>query len=80
MSNNWVEKDNKLSKTYKFDSFMDAINWMSKAAVVIDEFNHHPEWSNLYNKVNVILRTHDAGYIVTNKDRKLAQLLDDVDL
>jgi 4a-hydroxytetrahydrobiopterin dehydratase len=53
---------------------------MNKAAVVIETFNHHPEWSNVYNKVHVILRTHDAGYVVTNKDRKLAQLLDDVEL
>ncbi|MCU0421258.1 MAG: 4a-hydroxytetrahydrobiopterin dehydratase [Bacteroidia bacterium] len=75
---NWEEKDYALQKTFKFNTFTDAINWMYKASAIIDEFNHHPEWTNIYNKVHVTLRTHDAGNIITEKDYQLAKLLDEV--
>lgn len=74
----WIEKDNALHKTFVFTSFSDAIAWMSKASLVIDQLNHHPEWTNVYNKVHVVLRTHDAGNTVTDLDRTLANLLDQV--
>ena len=74
----WTEHDHKLQKTFKFNSFMEAINWMAKAAVVIDQLDHHPEWTNVYNKVHVTLTTHDAGNTVTEKDRELARLLDEI--
>ena len=57
---------------------MEAITWMNKAAVIIDELDHHPEWSNVYNKVQVTLCTNDAGNIITEKDRELARLLDEI--
>jgi len=49
---------------------------MVKAAFIIEKMNHHPEWSNVYNKVHVVLRSHDAGNIVTDRDRELAKALD----
>lgn len=73
---NWTEENNQLSKTFKFRSFADAISWMVKAAFIIEKMNHHPEWSNVYNKVHVVLRSHDAGNIVTDRDRELAKELD----
>jgi 4a-hydroxytetrahydrobiopterin dehydratase len=74
----WTEHNNQLHKTFKFKTFIEAIEWMQKAAVVIDQLNHHPEWTNMYNKVHVTLCTHDAGNIITEKDRTLAQLLDEI--
>lgn len=72
----WVETNNSLEKTYTFDSFIEAIEFMQSTSRAIDELNHHPEWTNVYNKVMVKLRTHDAGNVVTKKDRELAELLD----
>ncbi|HLP32112.1 MAG TPA: 4a-hydroxytetrahydrobiopterin dehydratase [Bacteroidia bacterium] len=73
---NWTEENNQLSKTFKFNSFAEAISWMVKASFIIEKMNHHPEWSNVYNKVHVVLRSHDAGNIVTDRDRELAKALD----
>lgn len=75
---NWTEENNQLSKTFKFNSFAEAISWMVRASFIIEKMNHHPEWSNVYNKVHVVLRSHDAGNIVTDKDRELAKALDAV--
>lgn len=75
---NWTEENNQLSKTFKFNSFAEAISWMVRASFIIEKMNHHPEWSNVYNKVHVVLRSHDAGNIVTDRDRELAKALDTV--
>ncbi|MES2655398.1 MAG: 4a-hydroxytetrahydrobiopterin dehydratase [Bacteroidota bacterium] len=72
----WIEENNKLSKTFTFKTFGDAMAWMVKASYHIEKMDHHPEWSNVYNKVHVNLSTHDAGNTVTNKDKQLAALLD----
>ena len=72
----WNEENNKLNKTYKFKNFLDATRWMFDVSEAIEELNHHPEWSNVYNKVTVNLCTHDAGNTVTDKDYALAKLLD----
>lgn len=74
--NTWKEENNKLQKTFVFNTFADAIAWMVKASFVIEKINHHPEWSNVYNKVHVSLCTHDAGNTITDKDRELAEVLD----
>jgi len=74
--NNWIEEDNKLTKTFKFKTFGDAIAWMVKASYFIEKMDHHPEWTNIYNKVMVTLTTHDAGNKITEKDRNLAEALD----
>ena len=73
---NWKEENNKLTKTFLFKTFGEAIAWMVKASFEIEKLNHHPEWSNVYNKVHVSLTTHDKGNTVTEKDRKLAEILD----
>lgn len=72
----WVEVDQKLYKQFIFKDFTEALAWMLKAAFVIEKMNHHPEWTNVYNKVNVYLTTHDAGNTITQKDRDLAKALD----
>jgi 4a-hydroxytetrahydrobiopterin dehydratase len=76
MMNNWKEESTSLTKTFVFADFGAAIAWMVKAGFAIEKMNHHPEWTNIYNKVIVTLTTHDAGNTVTEKDRKLAEILD----
>ncbi|MDX5320260.1 MAG: 4a-hydroxytetrahydrobiopterin dehydratase [Bacteroidota bacterium] len=72
----WKEENNALHRTYEFKTFVAAIAFMVNAAMHIDQMNHHPEWTNVYNRVSVRLTTHDAGNTVTDKDRQLAELLD----
>lgn len=72
----WKEENNKLTKTFTFKNFGDAIKWMVKASYEIEKLNHHPEWTNVYNKVHVCLTTHDAENTVTEKDQQLAEILD----
>jgi 4a-hydroxytetrahydrobiopterin dehydratase len=74
----WDETPNTLEKEFVFGSFEMAIEFIRQAAIRITELNHHPEWSNVYNRVHVKLTTHDAGNVVTQKDRELAELLDEV--
>ncbi len=73
----WEVKDNKLHREFKFSDFAHAFGFMSTAAPLIEKMNHHPEWSNVYNRVSVDLTTHDAGGI-TPKDTELAKLLDTI--
>ena len=61
--------------TFKFGSFAEAIGWMVSVAVYADKKDHHPEWRNVYNKVDVVLTTHDAGG-VTALDLQLAAFMD----
>lgn len=74
--NNWKEENNKLSKTFVFKTFAEAVSWMVKVSFSIEKLNHHPEWTNVYNKVQITLTTHDAGNTITEKDRELAKVLD----
>jgi 4a-hydroxytetrahydrobiopterin dehydratase len=76
--NTWIEKNNTLQKTFTFETFGDAITWMIKASFEIEKLDHHPAWTNSYNTVHVLLQTHDAGNRVTDKDRELARLLDEL--
>ncbi|NIZ61055.1 4a-hydroxytetrahydrobiopterin dehydratase [Sedimentitalea sp. CY04] len=73
----WTLLDDRdaISKTYKFESFVDAFGWMTRAAIWAEKWNHHPEWSNIYNKVTVVLTTHDVGGI-SAQDAKLARKFD----
>lgn len=73
---NWTEENNKLQKTFTFKTFGDAMAWMVKASYTIEKMDHHPEWTNIYNKVHVSLYTHDAKNTVTAKDQELARVLD----
>ena len=65
----------KISKTYKFSDFNEAFGFMSRVALVAEKSDHHPEWFNVYNKVEITLTTHDEGG-VTDKDIKLAKAAD----
>lgn len=72
----WKEQNNKLSRTFQFNDFKDAFAFMTKVALAAEKMDHHPEWRNVYNKVEINLSTHDAGDVVTDKDRKLAEEID----
>lgn len=74
----WTEKDNKLSKTFKFKDFKEAFGFMTRVAFLAEEMNHHPDWSNTYNTVKIELTTHDKGNTVTQKDRDLAKAIDSI--
>lgn len=71
-----VETPHSLEKTYEFPDFPGALSWMVQCSFVIENLWHHPEWTNVYNKVHVKLTTHDADETVTEKDMQLSQLLD----
>jgi 4a-hydroxytetrahydrobiopterin dehydratase len=72
----WKEEDNKLKRTFEFSNFIEAFGFMSKVAIIAEKMNHHPNWSNVYNKLTIELTTHDQGNIVTDRDRKLAAAID----
>jgi 4a-hydroxytetrahydrobiopterin dehydratase len=72
----WTEKDNKLYRSFTFKDFKEAFAFMTKVAALADAQDHHPTWTNTYNKVEIWLNTHDAGNIVTKKDRELATAID----
>ena len=72
----WKEEDNKLKREFTFKNFIEAWGFMSKVALIAEKQNHHPEWSNVYNKVSIFLSTHDAGDVVTEKDHRLAKAID----
>jgi len=72
----WKEENNTLSKTFKFANFIDAFAFMTRVALLAEKQDHHPNWSNVYNTVTINLNTHDAGDVITEKDRKLAAAID----
>ena len=71
----WQVVEGKLTKSFKFKSFIRAFGWMSQIAIWAEKLNHHPEWFNVYNKVDVQLTTHDAGGI-SELDFKLAEKME----
>ena len=72
----WKEENNTLNKKFEFKDFSEAFAFMTRVAMAAEKMDHHPTWKNTYNKVEVWLSTHDAGDIVTDKDRKLAAIID----
>jgi 4a-hydroxytetrahydrobiopterin dehydratase len=72
----WIETNNKLYRKFQFANFSEAFAFMTRVALAAEKMNHHPEWKNTYNTVEIWLSTHDAGDIVTEKDRKLAEEID----
>lgn len=74
----WSLQDGKLYREYEFADFVEAFGFMARAALTAERMNHHPEWSNVYNRVTVRLTTHDAGGI-TDRDLKLAGALNDLE-
>jgi 4a-hydroxytetrahydrobiopterin dehydratase len=74
----WQETNNQLKRSYKFKNFIDAFAFMTKVAFASEKINHHPNWSNVYNQVDIVLTTHDAGNTVTEKDWQLAKKIDEI--
>ncbi len=69
-------KESYLEKTFTFSDFSNAFAFMTRVALLAEKAEHHPDWSNVYNQVTIRLSTHDAGNIITEKDRKLARAID----
>lgn len=74
----WKEENNTLRRSFKFENFIEAWSFMTKVAMVAEKMNHHPEWSNIYNTVNISLTTNDKGNTITTKDRELAKKIDEL--
>ncbi|MDR3696078.1 4a-hydroxytetrahydrobiopterin dehydratase [Mucilaginibacter sp.] len=74
----WNETNNKLYCAFEFKDFSEAFAFMTRIALIAEKMNHHPTWTNTYNKVEIWLNTHDAGDVVTDKDRELAKKIDKI--
>ena len=74
----WKEEKDQLIRTFEFKNFVEAFGFMSKVALLAEKMEHHPNWCNVYNKVEIRLCTNDAGDVVTEKDRKLAVAIDGI--
>lgn len=74
----WTEENNKLNKKFTFNNFSEAFAFMTRVALLAEQMNHHPNWSNVYNVVEIFLSTHDAGNTVTEKDHQLAKAIDEL--
>jgi 4a-hydroxytetrahydrobiopterin dehydratase len=72
MTLGWVEKDNSLYRKFEFANFVEAFEFMTKVAAIAEEQDHHPDWSNVWNVVEINLCSHDAGRTVTARDHRLA--------
>ena len=72
----WKEENNQLKRSFEFKSFVEAWGFMAKVALLAEKADHHPDWSNSYNKVDIALTSHDAGNTITERDRKLANKID----
>lgn len=72
----WLEENNKLYRKFVFQNFSEAFGFMTRVALVAEKIDHHPNWSNVYNVVEIFLSTHDAGNTVTEKDHQLAKAID----
>ncbi|MEM9548408.1 MAG: 4a-hydroxytetrahydrobiopterin dehydratase [Bacteroidota bacterium] len=73
---NWREENNSLATEFTFQDFSQAWAFMNEVAIAAEKQGHHPNWYNVYNRVEIKLSTHDAGNIVTDKDRKLSATID----
>ncbi len=72
----WKEEDNKLYRKFQFKDFSEAFAFMTRVALEAEKMNHHPLWTNVWSTVEIWLSTHDAGNIVTDRDRKLSKKID----
>ncbi len=74
----WAFERDALSKEFRFGSFPEALSFMVRVGFEAEAMNHHPEWTNVYNRVAIRLNTHDAGGRVTAKDVKLARRIQEI--
>ena len=72
----WTVQNNYLYEEFVFEDFSEAFSFMTKVATEAEKLNHHPLWTNSYNKVQIWLNTHDAGDIITDLDYRLAEKID----
>ena len=68
----WTENNHQLVASFTFRDFVQAFAFMTEVAFHAEKMNHHPDWQNVWNRVEIRLSTHDAGNVVTEKDRELA--------
>ncbi len=73
----WAVESGKLHREFQFENFVEAFGFMSRAALVAEKMDHHPEWFNVYNRVEITLTTHDAGG-VSERDVALARFIDSI--
>ena len=73
----WTLEKNAIARDFKFKTFVEAFSFMTAIAPEAEKMNHHPDWSNLYNKVSIVLTNHEAGG-VTQLDFKLANIIDGI--
>ncbi|MEM9622847.1 MAG: 4a-hydroxytetrahydrobiopterin dehydratase [Pseudomonadota bacterium] len=71
----WQHKDNFLQREFIFDNFVSAFGFMTQVALLAEVRDHHPNWSNVYNRVSIQLTSHDAGNTVTQRDIDLAEAI-----
>lgn len=74
----WIEKNNALVRHFEFKDFVEAFAFMTRVAFLAEKHGHHPDWCNVYNKVEIRLSTHDAGNAVTGRDHALAAAIDEL--
>lgn len=72
----WTEEGGALCRRFEFRDFNEAFGFMARVALIAERMDHHPWWSNVYRTVEIRLSTHDAGDVVTDKDRRLAAAID----
>lgn len=72
----WVERDGGLHREFVFADFSEAFAFMTRVAMLAEAADHHPDWSNSWNRVRISLTTHDQGSTVTDRDRRLADAID----
>lgn len=74
----WQETGTKLYRKFEFKDFSEAFAFMTRVALAAEKMDHHPEWKNVWNQVEIWLSSHDAGDVVTERDRKLASKIDKI--
>lgn len=74
----WKEENDQLYRKFEFKTFAEAFSFMTHVAFAAEKMDHHPLWTNVYNKVEIWLSTHDAGDKVTDKDHQLAKEIDHI--
>lgn len=73
----WEHRGDRIARSFRFRSFAEAFGWMTSVAIVADKLDHHPEWRNVYSRVEVELTTHDAGGL-SERDFVLARTMDEL--
>ena len=74
----WKKENNQLQRSFEFKNFVEAFTFMTKVAFAAEKMDHHPNWSNVYNRVDIKLFTHEAKDSITEKDIKLSKKIDKI--